>query len=44
MDSVRFRETLRSLRSLDYVAVDGDSLYEVVRLTDKGADAASLAR
>ena len=43
MDATRFRDALKSLRALDYVAVDGASLDEVVRLTDKGADAASLA-
>jgi hypothetical protein len=44
MDATRFRDALKSLRALDYIAVDGDSLDEVIRLTDKGAEAASLAR
>ena len=44
MDAMRFRDTLKSLKSLDYVAIDGESLSEVVRLTNKGAEAVSLAR
>jgi hypothetical protein len=44
MDAIRFRDALKSLQSLSYVAIDGESLSEVIRLTDKGAEAASLAR
>jgi uncharacterized protein YjiS (DUF1127 family) len=44
MDGIRFRDALKSLQSLGYVAVEGESLSEVIRLTDKGAEAASLAR
>jgi DNA-binding IclR family transcriptional regulator len=44
MDANRFRDALKNLRALDYVVVDGASLEEVIRLTDKGAEAASLAR
>jgi hypothetical protein len=44
INATRFRDALKSLRALDYVAIDGDSLEEVIRLTDKGVEAASIAR
>ena len=44
MDATRYRDALKSLRARDYVVVDGPPLDEVIRLTPKGAEAASLAR
>jgi hypothetical protein len=42
MDPTRFRDALKSLVSLRYVEIDGEALSEVIRLTAKGAEAASL--
>lgn len=44
MESSRYRESLRSLRDAGYIAVDGDSLSEIVRLTDRGVEMSRLAR
>jgi len=44
MDASRFRDILKKLRGFGYVAVDGASLDEIIRLNDKGAEAAGLAR
>ena len=34
----------RSLRGAGYIAIEGDPLAEVVRLTDRGAEVSRLAR
>lgn len=44
MESGRFRSALKSLMDAGYVTVQGPTLEEAVQLTDKGAEAASLAR
>ena len=44
MDPTRYREALKSLLGAGYVEIAGPPLDEVVRLTDKGAEAARLAR
>jgi hypothetical protein len=44
MDAQRFRNALKRLRDAAYVNVEGPSLEEMVQLTGKGAEAASLAR
>lgn len=44
MEASRYREALKSLRDAGYIAIDGQALDEFVRLTDKGAEAARLAR
>jgi predicted transcriptional regulator len=44
MDSTRFRSVLKSLVDLAYVTVEGPALEAAVTLTDKGAEAAVLAR
>ena len=44
MDATRFRGALKSLRAADCVAIEGDQLDEMIRLTDKGAETARLAR
>ena len=44
MDSTRFRNVLKSLVDLAYVTVEGPPLEAAVALTDKGAEAAVLAR
>jgi len=44
MDSTRFRTVLKSLMDLAYVTVQGPALDAAVTLTDKGAEAAVLAR
>ena len=44
MDPPRFRNALRSLIDPGYVELSGTTLEAVVKLTDKGADAARLAR
>lgn len=43
-DPTRFRNALKSLIDSGYVTVQGPTLEEAVQLTDKGAEAASLAR
>jgi DNA-binding MarR family transcriptional regulator len=40
----RYRESLKSLRDAGYVAIEGDPLAEVVRLTERGAEVSRLAR
>jgi hypothetical protein len=44
MDSTRFGSVLKSLVDLAYVTVQGPALDAAVTLTDKGAEAAVLAR
>jgi hypothetical protein len=44
MESSRYRESLRSLRDAGFIAIDGDPLAEIVRLTDQGAQVSRLAR
>ena len=44
MESNRYRESLKSLRDAGFVAIEGDPLAEVVRLTDRGAEVSRLAR
>jgi hypothetical protein len=44
MEAGRYRESLRSLRDAGYIAIDGDALAEIVRLTDRGAEVSQLAR
>lgn len=44
MEPARFREALKSLRDAGYVSIEGPALDEVVKLTDKGAEVARLAR
>ena len=44
MEPTRYREALKSLRDAGYLSIEGPALDEVVRLTDKGAEVARLAR
>lgn len=44
MNPNRFRNVLKILLDSGYVAIDGPTLQEVVRLTEKGVEAARLAR
>ena len=44
MEAVRYKESLRSLRDAGYVAIDGDPLSEIVRLTERGVEVSQLAR
>ena len=44
MDASRYRESLRSLRDAGYIAIDGDPLAEIVRLTGRGVEVSLLAR
>ena len=44
MDPGRYREALKSLRDAGYVAIEGPSLEEMVKLTDQGYAVARLAR
>jgi DNA-binding IclR family transcriptional regulator len=44
LESSRYRESLKSLRGAGYIAIEGDPLAEVVRLTDRGAEVSRLAR
>jgi hypothetical protein len=44
MDSARFRSVLKSLVDVAYVTIQGPALDAAVALTDKGAEAAVLAR
>ena len=44
MEPLRYREALKSLRDAGYISIDGPALEEVVRLTEKGAEVARLAR
>jgi hypothetical protein len=40
----RYAEALKSLRDAGYIAIKGEAPEQVVRLTDRGADVARLAR
>ena len=44
IESGRYRESLKSLRDAGFVAIEGDPLAEVVRLTERGAEVSRLAR
>ena len=44
MDPSRYAAALKSLRDPGYVAIDGEALEQVVRLTDSGAQVLQLAR
>ena len=44
MDANRYREALKSLRDAGFVAIEGDPLAEVVKVTDRGAEVSRLAR
>jgi predicted transcriptional regulator len=44
MDSARFRNVLKSLADMAYVTVEGPAVEAAVALTEKGAEAAVLAR
>jgi predicted transcriptional regulator len=44
MDPSRYATALKSLRDPGYVAIDGEALEQVVRLTDSGAQVLQLAR
>jgi hypothetical protein len=44
MEASRYRESLRSLRDAGFIAIEGDPLSEIVKLTDRGAEVSRLAR
>jgi len=44
MDPARYRDALKSLRDAGYIVIDGRTLEEVVKLTDKGEEVTRLAR
>jgi DNA-binding IclR family transcriptional regulator len=44
MDPSRYAAALKSLRDPGYIAVDGEGLEQVVRLTESGAQVLQLAR
>ena len=44
MDPTRYAAALKSLRDPGYVAIDGEALEQVVRLTESGAQVLQLAR
>jgi hypothetical protein len=44
MEANQYRESLKRLRDAGYIAIEGEPLAEVVRLTDRGADVARLAQ
>jgi len=44
MDPSRYAAALKSLRDPGYIAVDGEALEQVVRLTESGAQVLQLAR
>jgi hypothetical protein len=44
LESSRYRESLRTLRDAGYIAIEGDPLSEIVKLTDRGAEVSRLAR
>jgi predicted transcriptional regulator len=44
MEANQYRESLKRLRDAGYIAIEGDQLAEVVRLTDRGAEVARLAQ
>jgi DNA-binding IclR family transcriptional regulator len=44
MDPSRYAAALKSLRDPGYIAIDGEALEQVVRLTEGGAQVLQLAR
>lgn len=44
MDAARCREALKTLLDAGYISIEGPALEAVVRLNDKGAEVARLAR
>ena len=44
MEPSRYRAALKSLRDAGYVSIEGDPIDGVVKLTEKGAEVARLAR
>jgi DNA-binding IclR family transcriptional regulator len=44
MDPSRYAEALKSLRDAGFIAVEGEALEQLVRLTDRGAEVVRLAR
>lgn len=44
MDPSRYAAALKSLRDPGYIAIDGEALEQVVRLTESGAQVLQLAR
>jgi hypothetical protein len=44
MEANRYRESLKRLRDTGYIAIEGEALAEVVRLTERGAEVARLAQ
>jgi hypothetical protein len=44
MDPVRYRDALKLLSSKGYVAIEGDPLDGIVRLTDSGSEVSKLSR
>ena len=44
MDTARYRDVLKSLEDAGYIAIEGSPLDAVIKLTDKGAGVARLAR
>ncbi|SPE39421.1 hypothetical protein SBA3_3200002 [Candidatus Sulfopaludibacter sp. SbA3] len=44
MEPSRYAEALKSLRNAGYLAVEGEALEQVVRLTPSGAEVVRLAR
>ena len=44
MDPARYGEALKSLRDAGYITIEGESLAETIRLTDKGAEVVRLAK
>ena len=44
MDPSRYAAALKSLRDPGYIAIDGEGLEQVVRLTESGAQVLQLAR
>jgi DNA-binding IclR family transcriptional regulator len=44
MEPSRYADALKNLHEAGYIAIDGDALAQVVRLTDNGARVVQLAR
>ncbi len=44
MEANRYCESLRSLRDAGYIAIGGDPLAEIVKLTGRGVEVSLLAR
>jgi hypothetical protein len=44
MDPSRYAEALKSLRDAGFIALEGEALEQVVRLTDRGAGVVRLAK